>query len=367
MLQHVWISLMKSMQAHRAGVDPFTVADICQYRGSGLRELKNALPRAANDPYGIVLSCVMTMMTADLYSGGPWTTHLEASRRILVLNGGFKQCFDRIWPLRRILVNFIIVDVFSATMCSSRLIDDTCASMHAEYVDVLDDTDHDVFACSRPCPRQLIQAIARLNILRASLNHRSTNGDESLRLELTDLSDMIQEFDATKWAISVSDLGKTLPRKAEDCLEERDAMALSSYASCYHSATLLYFLLSCATPLTPQDKVRVHVACQTLSQHLRSLFDSAAVDTEGPLHTQLWKLLSWPIIIGMYVGIGFGIGEEEVEAHLERLRKMSTVFGSTDAADVTKFIYRVKAQRARRSATDWRWDDGFYTRCAFAL
>ncbi|KAK4505841.1 hypothetical protein PRZ48_003806 [Zasmidium cellare] len=367
MLQHVWISLMKSMQATKAGVDPFSVTDICQYRASGLRELTKALPGATNDPYGLILSCVMTMMSADLYTGGPWTTHLEASRRILLLNGGFKQCFERVWPLRRILLNYTIADVFSATTCNSRLIGDTCAVMHAEYIEVLDNGDQDVFACSRPCPRQMIQAIAKANILRASLSNSSTTMDEELCAKIEDLSDFIQQFDATKWAISVSDFGKTLPQKAEDCLDERDAIALSSYASCYQSATLQYFLLSCTTPLTPQDRWRVHLASQTLSQHLRSLFSSATLDQEGPLHTQLWKLLSWPILVGIYVGLGFRISEEEVDAHLERLHKISSVAGLVRSMDITKFVHRIKAQRARCSAADWKWDDGFYSRCAFAL
>lgn len=357
---------MKSMQANKAGLDPFSISDICRYRGSGLKELTQALPRAADDPYGMGLACVMTMMTTDLYTGGPWTAHLEAARRIIVMYGGFRRCFDQILTLRRLLFNYIIADTFSATTCNSRLINDSCLQMHAEYVEVLDNGDSDVFECSRPCPREMIQAIARINVLRAFLSQRTTSA-EDLQATAQELSSFIQSFDATTWAITASNYGKALPMRAEDCLEESDAIALSAYAFCYHSATILYFLLSCATPLNPTDRLRVQLASKNLSQHVRSLFDNATADQEGPIHSQLWKLASWPILVGLYAGIGWDIGREEVDVHLDRLRKLSTLVGSTRIMDVTKFMYRVETQRARCSAANWKWDDGFYTRCAFAL
>lgn len=367
MLQHVWIALMKSMQASKAGVDPVTVRELCHYRGSGIKALRESLPEAANDPYGMVLSCVMTMMTADLYTGGPWTSHLEAARRIMILNGGFKSCFDRIQDLRRLLVNYVVADVFSATMFNSRLIDKACSDMHAEYIEVLQESDYDVFACSRPCPGPIIQAIARINVLRASLNQVSGRKSEELASEIQDTFFFIDEFDATAWAIEVLDFDKVLPQRAEECPAERDVAALISCASCYHSATLLYFLLSCTLPLSPRDKLRVHLASQNLSQHVRLLFESASTDSEGPLHSQPWKLLSWPILIGLYVRLGWDIGEESVDTCIERRQRIANVLPAARTLDVMRFVRRVEAQRARRSAAEWTWDDGFYSRCAFAL
>ncbi|WP_219629939.1 hypothetical protein, partial [Salmonella enterica] len=117
---------------------------------------------------------------------------------------------------------------------------------------------------------------------------------------------IIESFDSTSWSLKLSKLGRTLPQKVEDELNDLSIACLASLAESFKSAAMIYLCLS--TQLEDRGSESVLSAMHSLSLSLRHLFENASSDHNGPLHGQLWRFTIWPTIVSGYAKAGWDIG-----------------------------------------------------------
>lgn len=380
-LQHLLIVTTRSSQAIKNRTDPTLRQDICHYRGLSLHELKQQLPAAVTDFYGLALGCILLLMAADMHPSAEesWAWHFQAARRIIDLRGGLNVCLCDIPNLQVPLLNYMIVDILTATTCKSTHLftDNASIRTHSEYLAVIPEWEEDILASSYPCPHIILQSIVRTNILRSSrqawqvLYMLPANSDQQGILdEFSKIRETIESFDAQSWTIQVLQRGKTLPQRAEDCPSAANVSAFTSLTLCYKSAAFLYLLLSFTSSQGEPLPQTVHYAKQVLDEQSSLIFiASDRSDEDGPLHTQLWKFLTWPLMISVYACVGWDIGLdiEDANTELDRLERKATTFGMERLLIAIKYIRNIWLQKSSNAQFPWTWDDGFSSRATFAL
>lgn len=380
-LRHILVVTTRSSRAIKDGIDPISRQDICHYRGLSLHELKQHLPDAAKDYYGLALGCIILLMAADMHPSaeGSWSWHFQAARRIIELRGGLNACLHNIPNLEVPLLNYMIVDILTATACRSALLfpDGTSMKAHSRYLPVLTEWQEDIMASSYPCPHVILQFIVRTNILRSSRQawrvsrEPATSFHEQLFLnEFSELLAALEAFDVRAWTSEVLSRGQILPQQVEDCPSSADVYAFTSLTLCFKSAALIYLVLSSAHSYSEPLLEVARFAKQVVDEQSSLLLTAAdRNDEDGKLHTQLWKFLTWPLVISVYAQVGWGIGLEieSADAELDRLEKTARDFGLGRLLTAIKQMRKIRVQRRSHTQHLWTWDDGFSSRATFAL
>ena len=225
-------------------------------------------------------------------------------------------------------------------------------------------------------------------MLRGQLHHsHSKDGDIKqydfdFDFDFSTLLQSVQTFDAERWASRVSAFGRARPETAGSVISVSSIICLVSLARCYQSAVILYLVLStspCLALVDPQLRQTVHIAKYTLNQHLCLLFkqghNGADLGCDGPLHTQLWKFVAWPIFVSLYVRAGWGIAdsvsEDDMKRDIEHMRSISSAMGTRKFLHVEKLAQRLQQSRAvvasKGIKTTWTWDDAFHERSVFVV
>ena len=378
-MQYLWIVTVRTMQASKNGVDPSSTSDLCYYRGRSLRALHELLFDVSStdtDPYGIALFSVLFFMGVDLQlSEAHWTSHLEAARRIISLHGGFAKSYEVFSVAHGPLITYMTTDILTATMCDSQILGSSCFQSQYEYLGLLPGLEQDLIASGYPFPQPLLQVVVQIDLLRAYAHYAPANGSEihSSTLEPSALLESINAFSPEQWANGVSSFGRKRPERALDNMSVASLICLTSLTVCYKSATLLYLMFSIRRSRDTRTLARqgqtAHSTKHTLMQHTELLFSKASKhDHDGPLHTQLWKFVVWPLVVYTYVCAGWDIGKEPLDSSLGYLRRIAEVKGSTRLLEAEQLAHRVEKERAARpSDSAWTWDDAFGSRCAFVL
>jgi hypothetical protein len=398
-LRNLWIVAVGAMQAGRSDTDPLTNSSLVQYRGRSLNELQQLMkdvPAAVNDPYGVALYSILFLLGAEMQiSGSKWTSHMEAARRIIGLKGGLGICFESFPSVTHgPLTSFIMADTVTATTCPARLLGPAFVQTQRECLDVLPSVEQDVIAGAYSYPLPLLLSIIQTNVLRGQLHHNHSNdtGLKQFDFDFSALLQSVQTFDAERWASRVSAFGRARPESADNALPVSGIICLASLAHCYKSAVILYLVLSISPGLgiDPQLRQTVRIARHTLNQHLSLLFEQGHNRTDpgcdGPLHTQLWKFVAWPLFVSVYVRAAWGVIDctvdsmdfanemdsvDAMERDMRHLRAISAAMGTRKFLHVEKLAQRVQQSRAvvasRGIEATWTWDDAFSERSVFVV
>lgn len=399
-LHYLWILNVRAMQAGRGNVDPLYNKDLVQYRGRSLSQLQHLLkdvPGVVKDPFGVGLYSILFMMGSEMQMpGSTWNAHLEAARRIVSLKGGLVKCFEQ-FPrsTHTPLISFMMTDVVTASTCPSRLLGSVFMDTQRQIIEVLPDIEQEMIASGYSFPLPLLLDLVRTNILRAepSLDHANSTSSDDFDVDFYGTFESMQSFDPERWASRAATFGRQRPETAQKTVSASSIICLASLARCYQSAAILYLILSTSDqPLEDlQLRQTVHAARYTLVQHLRLLYKQGhnGVDhgCDGPLHTQLWKLVTWPIFISIYARAGWGHlcsskdrpldaiaamnSQDDMDEDIQHMRAIAAAIGSRKFLPVEKLANRVQQSRTDRLekgiTSAWRWDDAFSERTVFVV
>lgn len=193
-------------------------------------------------------------------------------------------------------------------------------------------------------------------------------------MELNRIHESIVQFDPSPWATRILNYGSILPRPAAALFfAEDDEAAMTSLALCHQAAAMLYLHLSCGPDLSKQDidLQFLSLTHQTLTINLSNLLALSSLDTEGPIHTQLHKFVTWPLVIAACAHVGWDLGavedEGDAEQDLERLRSAASAIGSRPLMVAASVMEKARDRKASRVGGRWAWDDAFTARCSFCV
>lgn len=190
----------------------------------------------------------------------------------------------------------MMIDIFSATTCSVLFLDRKPMETQLDYIDFILD-EEEIISNGCPIPRVLLQNIIHTTLLRVSQRNTTTHVEKPFvpPQEFAAILRSIDNFDALSWANRVALYGRTRPQKPTDCASAEFIVGWFALATCYKSAALLYLLLSCTSVCGESVMPKVLSAKRTLWMYTRLLLDISSLDHDGPVETQLWKFLRWPM------------------------------------------------------------------------
>jgi hypothetical protein len=113
-----------------------------------------------------------------------------------------------------------------------------------------------------------------------------------------------------------SSLGSRLHSAGDACRDallayfaEDNTVAMISLALCHQAADMLYLHLSCS-PGTSNQQIDFDLLSSThqnLTMNLSRLLAQTSLDIGGPIHNQLHKFVTWPLIIAAYARVGYDV------------------------------------------------------------
>ena len=400
-LRCLWIFNVRAMQAGRSATDPLSSSDLVQYRGRSLSELQvmmKNVPEAVKDPSGIALFSILLLMGAEMQiSDSSWSTHLEAARKMIGLTGGLSTCFETFLPATHgPFISFMVADIVTATTCPAGLLSRGFVQTQRECLEVLPSIEQDLIASGYSYPLPVLLVMVQTNILRGRLNEMQTNGRTGLStgVDFETLLSTIQMFDPERWASRVSAFGRARPETVENAVPVAGLICLASLAYCFKSAAILYLVLSTSPNealAAPQLRQIVHSARYALNQHLRLLFKQGQTGSDmgcdGPLQTQLWKFVGWPLFVSAYVRAAWGAvspgvdlnfdhvrgidSHDEAEKDTEHMHAISAALAGRKWSHVEKLVQQIHTSKilsvGKGIEAQWRWDDAFHKRCVFVV
>lgn len=368
LFRQLLIVTVRTRQAVRSNIDPLSDAEICRYRAQSLAELKGRLDLAFFEPEGWTLGFIIMFMLAEVLSQGQstWEWHLEAARKIIMYRGGFSTCFQSVFSPRPLLITWAMVDIFSATMCATFCLELISAEFQLAYIGTTPD-EEEVLSQGFACPCVVLSTIIHTNHLRAfNRNIKKKGCEPNIQPESYEaILQLLDRFDPTSWTSQVVLYGQTQPQRPEECATLDCASSWFALAAAFKSAALLYLLLSCKGSEWDSIAERVALEKQTLTEDLRLLLSISSLDSEGPIETQLWRLIGWPLLISTYVRIGWDVGEESIEVEIERLYKHARSLGRHSLLESSGIIKNMLYKKAEKPTGTWLWDDGLDLRVLY--
>ena len=356
LIQYCMILSLRSMLTDSESPNTMLVRNsLYHYRNLSLSELQIMLPDAVTDRYGVALAGIILFMGADLSlcRFGSWALHFDAAQKIIILRGGIKRTLSDLPQSRSLLLRFVIADILTASTCSSSSLSNLY-DHQSQCNDLLPTLERDLVCEGCICPPVIVQAINRVNILRTDVS-----GSKS---EFSEILHLIQAFDTMAWARSMID-------KTDSLLSEDATSHLESLSRCFQLSAALYLFYACSTPeFLPHDS-SLNATGQQLSNLLHSFFERAQTDHNGPLYTRLWKFLTWPLFVHVYVRIAWHVHDENdrsrARTDIEMIAVTAVTLKSSALSATAQHLLHIL--NASKYATTWVWDDGFSRRCGFVL
>lgn len=354
-IQQSLVLLTTSCQKSRTTLVPSLDKDLCQVRASCLNELRSLMSDVKHERYAMAFDCIQLMMLAEmqLEPTGPWSYHLEATRRLIQLQGGPTTLFHKTPAIQGMLINFMEIDIMTSTTCPVGLLNPEAISAQNEYIPLLSHSEEDTITtpCFSPIP--LLQAIVDINNLRIRLSQPANSPTElsSRAAQHYRIASAISTFNPSTWATRILTYATPLPLPPpnETCLKNHTAM--TTLAQTHQNAATLYLHLSCPLPQTPN----VSFPHANLTQNLSTLLAQASAHTESPVYTQLHKFSIWPLLVAAYAHAGWGLGSAE---DISRVGFVAALIDSRPlrvAAGVMQGLLRQRGVGEGR----WEWDEGW--------
>ena len=372
LLQRLLVVTSHTFRAAKDGVDPLSRPTVRRYRALCLTELGEFLPAAVLDPFGIGLASILMLMLSDMQLSytAAWSYHLEAARKLIALRGGLEKCINDLPSHRRVLANFVVIDILTATTCNPALLQPGSIQAQSSYLPLLPTLEEDIMSSLSPCPPHLLQAISRTSILRTrfALPPKNHVGRSSPTDSFEAILASIEAFDPNAWAARFANCRRVLPPRESDCASTSVVEALVLLGSCYKSAALIYLALS-FQPLHNAVSIREWIlpAGRYLFDQVRSILDIASTDTEAPLHQQVWKLITWPMVVSMYARVGWDCIAGHGKSGRDRVRSAALSMASRPLLQATQLMDELETRRGSQHTAPWTWDSGFKYRYAFAI
>lgn len=373
------VVITKAMQQSRASAAPSIDRTLLRYRGICLTELMALVTEVNFESQAMAFDCIQLVMLAELQlePAGPWVYHMEATRRLIDLQGGIGSMFYKS-SLRNLLINYMELDILTTTTCNLSLLNERDVNAQSTYIPLLAHREEETITTAGFSPIHLLQAIVDTNKMRLRCSQpSSTSGDQYARnAEFNRIQESIAQFEPSPWATRILNYGSILPRPAAALFfAEEDEAAVISLALCHQAAVMLYLHLSCSPGISnlKVDLKFLSSTHQTLTNNLSKLLAQTSLDTEGPIHTQLHKYATWPLVMAAYARVGWDVGADgdEVgggaEQDLERLRFAASSIRSRPLMVAASVMGRVRDRRALRLGGRWAWDDAFPARCSFCV
>jgi hypothetical protein len=288
-----------------------------------------------------------------------WLSHLEAARRIVNMFGGVNECINKAAPFGRMILSYMVVDILAAATTPTHLVKPSSALEQLEYLQLLEVHEEELLSCWCPCPVKLLQAVVHANVLRHCAKDPNVLKGKPVRSYEAVWQD-VETFDAHAWAVHISKYGRTEPKNPEQLESDPDIAALTSMAVCFQCAAHLYIILGRANPNINRFTLAILQSTQqVLADQISFLFSMADEDCYGPLPTQLWRLVTWPLVISVYARYGCGIGGDSSVKHIEMLKKMSNILGSRPMGDAVDAIKKMEDERGNGPTQKVDWDTAF--------
>lgn len=368
-LQLSLVVLTLAVQRSRSGFIPSSDKDVLHYRGICLTELTALVSDANANYHALAFDCIQLVMLAEMQLEplGLWAYHLEATRRLIELQGGLNTLFYRDPMLQNWLISYMQIDVLTSATCGVRDLNEDSIIAQKSYIRLLADREQKSISTACFMPIQLLQSTADVNSLRLKCSERNISPDDSFAIacEFSRVQRAISSFDATQWALRILTYSAIQPQPASTLLSELDITAMTTLALCQQAATSIYLSLSCNPSPPSHILAATH---QALTTNLANLLSQASSDTEAPLYTQLYKCAVWPLLVATYASVGWDLGGEE-DQDLDRLRIVAAKIQSRPLFVAADVLEKVKAERARRAVhgREWTWDEAFEGRCSFCV
>jgi hypothetical protein len=197
---------------------------------------------------------------------------------------------------------------------------------------------------------EVLEMIVHINIFRHCSHLSEQDQRFSNELDFATIRHIIEAFDPYSWAVRVSDFDRTRPQTIDDQATDAELSALTSVATCYQAAAYLYLLLAPAAPIDARVQTALRVAYRTAIRHFRLLFFTASTDYAAPLESQLWKCVTWPLLISTYASIHTESWEEsesynEVYEDLEALEEATSFLGPGPISDAARVMVRLQTRK----------------------
>jgi len=379
-MQASLVVITKAMQQSRSSNTSPVDHTLFHYRGICLAELMTLVTDTNVKSQELAFDCIQMAMLAEmqLEPAGPWAYHLEATRRLIGLQGGLDSMFYKKSLLRNLLINYMEIDILTTTTCNLSLLNASDVDAQSAYVPLLAHREEETITTAWLSPIQSLQAIVDTSKLRIRCSQPNlTLEDQFTRaLEFNRIHESIAQFDPSPWATRILNYGSVLPRPAAALFfAGDDEAAMISLALCHQTAAMLYLHLSCS-PRTSKQDIDVQFLSSThqiLTTNLSKLLVQSSLDTEGPIHTQLHKFVTWPLVIAAYTRVGWNVGatedkvEGDAEQDLARLRSVASMIGSRPLMVAASVLENARNRKTSSGGGRWTWDDAFTARCSFCV
>ncbi len=371
LLRHTFILTFRTLHAAEQGNDSLSCSVISRYRSLGLEQLRQQLSTAVDDPYGVALSAILLLLGADITvsADGSWIVHFNAARKLIALRGGIQFCLDTNPTLRDALLDFMLVDIFTALTCHSGQIfpNSLSSEEHSTYLSIISGSDACVIAKSCACPPEILQAIVRTNLLRTNSQALELNLNLTQRTEFEDILHTIERFGVDHWAIRLLSIGVQQPARIADVSSTDVFTAISLVASLYQFAALIYLLRSCFHIINQSTQLLIQATQQNIQDQITALCDEHGYQNNAELQKQILRRLEWPMFVSAYETIGWNAEEDSKNACLQQFQTIANKTGSRRLHDALKHLRNVHYTRNMSPSSSWSWDLGFTTRCAYGL
>jgi hypothetical protein len=161
------IVITKAMQQSRTSAAPFTDRSLLRYRGICLTELMALVTEVNFESQAMAFDCIQLVMLAELQlePTGPWAYHMEATRRLIGLQGGIGSMFYKS-SLRNLLINYMELDILTTTTCNVSLLNARDVNAQSTYIPLLAHREEETITTAGFSPIHLLQAIVDTNKLR---------------------------------------------------------------------------------------------------------------------------------------------------------------------------------------------------------
>lgn len=289
---------------------------------------------------------------------GAWRAHLNAAKTLFNLWGMEALVGNPDYSFH--LCHLVLADVFGTTMAPASQISTKDVAQHKVYLSIIDRFNVDVCSTMVPIPEVIARAIASTNIERATAPHQdvlSTEQEQESRSLSSSVLETLQNFDPSSWALHLP--GHT----------SNQATSWALLATCFQTAAFLYYVQSCAPPVSvsSQDTFK-NVRTSTYSSLCKATCKLFSLKQQKGIH---YKFVLWPMVIN---GLESIIRQDEHQLRFlcKSLEQTTIDLGTLSMRDAATFLNELWSTSTNKEAElsgkiDINWDGLFHCAPLFLL
>lgn len=263
---------------------------------------------------------------------GAWKAHLSAAKTLFNL-WGLEVLMGNV-GYEFFLCHLVLADIFGTSMATTSHISAADVSQHKTYLDLLG--RFSVYICSTmvPIPEAIVRATAAMNITRAAGSAsilQTVTIEQHHSLSISSIFESLQSFDPAEWA-------NHHPRHTYS-----QASSWTLLATCFQSATILYFIHCSETEISRIDEDLIIHHHTQLKNAVRDLYD---LKQHGGV---LYKYILWPMVVSGVEAVILN-DEEHLRFLCELLEQTTIDLGTLSMREASVFLEELWASKRRRIA-----------------